>query len=210
MNNEKIIYALGVHKGGGLSVLKEFLKNKKFFFYFDSRLDPIHYKDIKHYKVIKKNFINLLFIYFDLLKKDSDFFFINGIPPLFNLKKNVFVLFQNLNIFPPKKIFNFFFWFFSSDLLRYINFKFGYKNVLTWYVLSDIAKINLEENLERYAKIVKLDFFSLKRNKTKITKKYDFIYPADLKRHKNHKRVILALLDLKKKKYKTIFFIYSD
>jgi len=32
MNNENIIYALGVHKGGGLIILKEFLKKKKIIF----------------------------------------------------------------------------------------------------------------------------------------------------------------------------------
>ena len=206
MKNNSIIYAVGIHTGGGLSILKEFLKNKRYFFYLDSRLDPIHYKDIKNYKIIKKNFINLIILYFDFFKKESNFFFINGIPPLFNLKKNIFVLFQNLNIFPPKKnILNIIIWIFSFDFLRYINFKLGYKNVLTWFVLSDIAKIILEQNIERCAKIVKLDFFNLTKNKTSKIKKFDFIYPADLKKHKNHKRVILALLDLAKKNIKPSF-----
>ena len=82
--------------------------------------------------------------------------------------------------------------------MRYINFKLGYKNVLTWYVLSDVAKTVLERNLEKSDKIVKLMFFDLNQNTNKKIKKYDFIYPADLKRHKNHKKVIMALLDLEK------------
>ena len=124
MNNENIIYALGVHKGGGLIILKEFLKRKKnYFYYFDSRLNPIHYRHIKHYKVIKKNLIGLLKLYSNIPKKTKNIIFINGLPPFLSLKKNIFVLFQNLNIFPPKKIFNFLLWFFSFDFLRYINFK---------------------------------------------------------------------------------------
>jgi len=206
MNNENIIYALGVHKGGGLIILKEFLKKKKnFFYYFDNRLNPIHYRHIKHYKVIKKNFINVLKIYSAIPKKTKNIIFINGLPPFLNLKKNIFVLFQNLNIFPPKKIFNFLLWFFSLDFLRYVNFKLGSKNVLTWYVLSDVANTVLERNLKKSDKIVKLMFFKLNKNINKKIKKYDFIYPADLKRHKNHKKIILALLDLEKQNIKPSF-----
>ena len=206
MNNENIIYALGIHKGGGLIILREFLKRKKnYFYYFDSRLDPIHYKNIKNYKVIKKSFINIFQLNLNLLKKDTNFIFINGIPPFLNLKKNIFVLFQNLNIFPPKNITKFLFWFFSYDFLRYINFKLGYKNVLTWYVLSDIAKNILEKNLGKFENIVKLNFFNLVKNKNLKIKKYDFIYPADLKRHKNHQLIITALLDLEKQNIKPSF-----
>ena len=206
MNDENIIYALGVHKGGGLIILKEFLKRKKnYFYYFDSRLNPIHYRHIKHYKVIKKNLIGLLKLYSNIPKKTKNIIFINGLPPFLSLKKNIFVLFQNLNIFPPKKILNLLLWFFSFDFLRYINFKLGSKNVLTWYVLSDVAKTVLEKNLEKYDKIVKLMFFNLNQNINKKIKKYDFIYPADLKRHKNHKKVIMALLDLEKQNIKPSF-----
>ena len=212
MNDENIIYALGVHKGGGLIILKEFLKRKKnYFYYFDSRLNPIHYRHIKHYKVIKKNLIGLLKLYSNIPKKTKNIIFINGLPPFLSLKKNIFVLFQNLNIFPPKKILNLLLWFFSFDFLRYINFKLGSKNVLTWYVLSDVAKTVLEKNLEKYDKIVKLMFFNLNQNINKKIKKYDFIYPADLKRHKNHKKVIMALLDLEKQNIKPSFlFTLSD
>lgn len=206
MNNENIIYAIGIHKGGGLTILKEFFKKKKnYFYYLDSRLNPIHYRHIKHYKVIKKNLINILKLYFSIPKKTKNIIFINGLPPFLNLKKNVFILFQNLNIFPPKKIIKFLSWFFSFDFLRYINFKLGYKNVLTWYVLSDVAKTVLERNLEKSDKIVKLMFFDLNQNTNKKIKKYDFIYPADLKRHKNHKKVIMALLDLEKQNIKPSF-----
>ena len=168
-------------------------------------MSPIHYKKIKNYKVIKKNLISILKLYFTIPDKTKNIIFINGLPPFLSLRKNVFVLFQNLNIFPPKKVINFLLWFFSFDFLRYINFKLGYKNVLTWYVLSDVAKTVLERNLEKSDKIVKLMFFDLNQNTNKKIKKYDFIYPADLKRHKNHKKVIMALLDLEKQNIKPSF-----
>ena len=52
MKSNVIIYAVGIYKGGGLQVLKEFIQlNKNFYYIFDSRLDPIHYKVIKNYKI---------------------------------------------------------------------------------------------------------------------------------------------------------------
>ncbi|MDC1127424.1 glycosyltransferase, partial [Candidatus Pelagibacter sp.] len=66
-------------------------------------------------------------------------------------------------------------------------------------------KTVLEKNLGKWDKIVKLMFFDLNQNTNKKIKKYDFIYPADLKRHKNHKKVIMALLDLEKQNIKPSF-----
>ena len=97
MKNDTFIYAIGIYKGGGLQVLKEFIKsNKNFFYYFDSRLNPIHYAGIKKFKIVKQSIINNILINLELKKEKKNVFFINGLPPLLKLHGNNFVLYQNL------------------------------------------------------------------------------------------------------------------
>ncbi len=199
MKSNVIIYAIGIYKGGGLQVLKEFIKsNKNFYYIFDSRLDPIHYKAVKNYKIIKQGLANIILLQNELKKLKKNIFFINGLPPLLKLESNTFVLYQNLNIFPPKNLFNLLIWIFSSDFLRFIFFKIGKINVQTWYVLSEVAYQALTKNLGSYQNIIKLFFFKIYKKKKKYKKYYDFIYPADLKRHKNHDKIINALINLSK------------
>ena len=206
MKIDNIVYAVGIYKGGGLQVLKEFIKiNKNFYYYFDSRLNSIHYKGIKNYKIVKQNITNIFLENLEFKKKKKNIFFVNGLPPLLNLPGNNFVLYQNLNIFPPTKLEKLFTWLFSSDFLRYIYFKIGYKNVQTWLVLSNIARVSLENNLGKYKDIKNIFFFDIKKKKKKFKKKYDFIYPADLKRHKNHFKIISAMQKLSKENIKPSF-----
>lgn len=208
MKNETLIYALGIHKGGGLQVLKEFINsNKNFSYYFDSRLNSIHFKKIKNYKIVKQNLKNLILTNLKLKSKYRKVFFINGLPPLVKLNCDTFVLYQNLNIFPPKQKYKILSWLFSLDFLRYIFFKLGYKNVKTWFVLSKIANQTLVNKLGNYRNIKNVLFFNIlnKRKKRNQKKKFDFIYPADLQKHKNHKKIILALLELSQEKIKPSF-----
>ena len=61
MKSNVIIYAVGIYKGGGLQVLKEFIKsNKNYYYIFDSRLDPIHYKAVNNYEIIKQGLVNII------------------------------------------------------------------------------------------------------------------------------------------------------
>ncbi len=212
MKSNVIIYAVGIYKGGGLQVLKEFIQlNKNFYYIFDSRLDPIHYKVIKNYKIIKQGLVNIILMQLQLKKLKKNIFFINGLPPLLKLDSNTFVLYQNLNIFPPKNFFSLLIWIFSSDFLRFIFFKFGRLKVQTWFVLSEEAFQALSKNLGFYQNIVKLFFFEIYKNKKKYKKYYDFIYPADLKRHKNHDKIINALINLSKQNIKPSFlFTLTD
>jgi hypothetical protein len=208
MKNNTLIYALGIHKGGGLQVLKEFINsNKNFFYYFDSRLNPIHFRKIKNYKIVKQNLKNIILTNFELKSKYKQVFFINGLPPLIKLNCDTFVLYQNLNIFPPKLKSKFISWLFSLDFFRYIFFKFGYKNVKTWFVLSKIANQALVNELSNYKDIKNILFFNIlkKRKKKNQKKKFDFIYPADLQKHKNHQKIILALLELFEENIKPSF-----
>ena len=210
MKNKTYIYALGIYKGGGLQVLKEFIKlNKNCFYYFDSRLNREHIKGIKNFKLVKQNLRNIILKNFELKKENINIF----LPPLLSLSGNTFVMYQNLNIFPPTKFINLILWLFSSDFLRFMVFKLGYKNVQKWFVLSDIAYKALSIKLNNVKNIKKVLFFDILKIKKKINikKKYDFIYPADLKRHKNHKNIILALLELSKENIKPSFlFTFTE
>ncbi len=206
MKSNVIIYAIGIYKGGGLQVLKEFIQsNKNYYYIFDSRLDPIHYKAVKNFEVINQGLVNIILTQLQLKKLKKNIFFINGLPPLFKLQSNIFVLYQNLNIFPPKDLFSLLIWIFSSDFLRFIFFKLGHLNVQTWFVLSEVAFQSLSKNLGFYQNIVKLFFLEINKNKKKYKKYYDFIYPADLKRHKNHDKIINALINLSKQNIKPSF-----
>ena len=206
MKSNVIIYAVGIYKGGGLQVLKEFIQsNKNFYYIFDSRLDPIHYKVVKNFKIVRQGLVNIILTQLQLKKLKKNIIFINGLPPLLELESNTFVLYQNLNIFPPKNLLSLYMWIFSTDFLRFIFFKLGHLKVQTWFVLSDEAFQALSKNLGLYQNIVKLFFFEIYKNKKKYRKYYDFIYPADLKRHKNHDKIINALINLSRQNIKPSF-----
>ena len=148
MKSNVIIYAVGIYKGGGLQVLKEFIQsNKNFYYIFDSRLDPIHYNVVKNFKIVKQGLVNIILTQLQLKKLKKNIIFINGLPPLLKLESNTFVLYQNLNIFPPKNLLSLYMWIFSTDFLRFIFFKFGRLKVQTWFVLSEEAFQALSKNL---------------------------------------------------------------
>ena len=108
MENNNIIYGLGLHEGGGNIILLNFLKsikftNSKFIIYLDSRIDKRSFIDLnkKKFKFIykKNNLITRLALELNLSKLENNIIFINGIPPIFHMKSKTNVLFQNLNIF---------------------------------------------------------------------------------------------------------------
>ena len=83
MKSNVIIYAVGIYKGGGLQVLKEFIQsNKNYYYIFDSRLDPIHYKAVKDCEIIKQGLLNIILKQLQLKKLKKNIFFINGLPRL--------------------------------------------------------------------------------------------------------------------------------
>ena len=143
-----IIYALGLHEGGGYIILMNLINaisnsSSKYKIYLDERIKKYE-KNIpqnKNFEIlyIKNNLINRFFTERKLSKeKYEKITFINGIPPLFHLPYHTSVLFQNLNIFNPKKTYRFYF---SKDLLRYFIFKIGLKNADQWLVLICLRKL---------------------------------------------------------------------
>lgn len=195
--NITLFYCVGLHSAGGLTVLEKIISYTKIInikFYFDERLSKIPHINTKTNFTLKKHnfFIRIwdeFLIYKD--KRINKIFYLNGLPPLFkNKKTHVTVLFQNTNIFKTQYR-NLFQWFFSTDFLRYIKFNFFKNNVDEWVVLSKNAKRQIEKSLPKSSKIILLSLNEEELNQnSKSNIIYDFIYPATLGYHKNHKRLI--------------------
>ena len=194
----KIIYAAGLHSGGGLFILnylKKKIFNKEDIFFLDERLKlDKFYKNLKII-LVKDGFFSKFYselkikLFYD--KNENNIIFLNGLPPFFKYKNHVVSYFQNANILTSKR-------FFSTDNLRSIKFMFFKKNVDKWIVFSRYAKKILNKKIQKreitYQKII------LKNFKSKLKKKYDFIYPASGEKHKNHKNLIKAFIILSKNK----------
>ena len=215
-----IIYGLGLHEGGGNIILLNFLKsmkftNSKFTIYLDSRIDnrSMSYLNKKKFKLIykKNNFINRVLLEYKLSKLENRIiFFLNGIPPIFHMKSQIKVLFQNLNIFNTRDSLLFYF---SKDFLRSVLFKLGKKNVDTWFVLNNFTRTILIQHTTNYQsiKLLSLNFLEIKKKKTKFIKKFDFIYPASGLSHKNHKYLLKSLIILSNLKiYPKLVFTLSN
>ena len=143
-----------------------------------------------------------LFLQYFLSKKNDPIFFINGIPPIFKFRQKIYVLFQNSNIIPNSNFFYKIEWLFSKDFLRFLIFFFSRYKVDNWVVISDTARSILEKYVKIYTPIIQLFIFNFKNNYNNYNnnnKVYDFIFPSDYKKHKNHKNLILAFLKLAKK-----------
>lgn len=203
---KKYIFCVGLHKEGGLNILTNFLKldNDRYIYFVDERLESNIPK--KNIIIVKKNIlsriINLINLKFKLEKNDH-IVFLNGLPPIFEFKCEVSVIFQNANLFRKFYKISFFKWLFSRDFLRFLIFSCGRKNVNNWYVFSPISKKILQHNLKNYENIKVLNIYD-EYNELEITNinevEYDFIYPASFMKHKNHQMLFNILIKLSKKK----------
>lgn len=196
------IYAVGLNQRGGLKVLNYFLNIKKAHYFLDFRLVSNIKKNVS-ITFLKHNFIsrflNLIQIK-NKLKRNDHIIFLNGLPPLFKFNCKVSVLFQNANIIPNFYYDNPIYFLISKDFLRYVIFFLGANKVDDWLVLSPVSKKILKPNLRHYSNIKILNTFgSIKQfDESKHVKLYDFIYPADLKKHKNHDFLLKVFIELAK------------
>ena len=201
-----LFYCLGLHQSGGLSVLDTLIGqssiNNDFHYYFDRRAKN-KIKNTIYKNVYFKNSNLLIRIYDEFLLSRSRSFdkiiFLNGLPSFFINKKAIsIVLFQNINIFKSKDR-NFFNWFFSMDLIRFLKFYFFKHKVDEWAVLSMNAKRQLEKFLNKSSKIVLINIEQYNEIQIlKSHKEFDFIFPATLGYHKNHEKLIEAFILLAK------------
>ena len=206
MKKNKIIYSLGIHKDGGLIILKMLLNKTDYFFYLDNRLHPSHYSHLKkeNYIVQKNKFYNLFLnsLNFLRLKENSKIIFLSSSLPLFKLKCIVFALYQNSNIFYDKNKIKIINWVLSLDFIRFLFFFIFRENIDQWVVFSNYSKTQLIKKIRNFpiSKITVLNITQKKLIYNKSKKKiYDFIYPANLMPHKNHNNLFKAFIILSKK-----------
>jgi glycosyltransferase involved in cell wall biosynthesis len=188
-----ILNATSIHKDGGFRILQKFKKLNFNRIYLDTRITnsfipPFLYK------------LYLDFFYLFKFKEKTKILYLSGTPPVVRINALIFCCFQNDNIFIKNK--NFVFRLVSKDFFRYLFFQMFKKNVDIWIVFSPYAQNLLLMNNIPKDKIKMVFLFNNITNKKKNykKKKYDFIYPASLMEHKNHKNLIEALIILSKKK----------
>ena len=199
----RIIYAAGIHSGGGLFVinyLKKKMKASEDIIYLDERLKKDHFFNKFEVVIIKNNFFSKVYSEFKIKnqinKSIKEIVFLNGLPPIFKYKSNVITYFQNANIL---NFTNGFDKIISSNLLRSLKFFFFKKNVNKWVVFSKSAEEQLKKCI--YKGIICKEKIHIQIGKKKREKKiYDFIYPANGGSHKNHKNLIEAFIILSKLK----------
>jgi hypothetical protein len=188
-----ILNATSLHKDGGFRILQIFKKLNFNSIYLDVRLTnrfitPFLYK------------LYLDFFFLFTAKEKTKILYLSGTPPVVPINAHIFSCFQNDNIFFTKNK-NFLNWLFSKDFFRYLFFKLFKSNVDQWVVFSPLAKNLLLQNSipEHKIKMIYLfnDSKNIKNEKAKV-KKYDFIYPAALLKHKNHQNLVKALIILSK------------
>ena len=144
IKKRKIIYAAGLHSGGGLFILnylREIISSKEDIFFLDERLKKDKFYNKFNIFIVKNNFFSKLYnelkikLIYD--KNNNEIIYLNGLPPIFKLKTKVVSYFQNANIIPVK-FYDFFDinFIFSKNFLRFIKFILFKKNCYKWYVFS--------------------------------------------------------------------------
>jgi glycosyltransferase involved in cell wall biosynthesis len=199
----RIIYAAGIHSGGGLFILNYLKKDMKVgedIIYLDERLKKDRF--FNKFKVIitKNNFFSKFYSEFKI-KKEVDkgikeIIFLNGLPPIFKYKSNVITYFQNANILNYSNKFD---KIISLNFFRSLKFFFFKKNVNKWIVFSKSAEMQLKKIIDKKLIYKETIYIKIKRGERE-KKIYDFIYPANGASHKNHKNLIKAFIILSKLK----------
>jgi|688.fasta_scaffold02145_19 hypothetical protein len=204
----KILHSLGIHKDGGYRIYKKFQSIKYDKTYSDPRLK----------KNISKIFIFLhrmyvdFHLFFKIKNSNTSITYLSGTCPVIKNKAFSIACFQNGNIFYNKNT-NLFYWLFSLDFVRYINFQLFKNNVDQWIVFAELSRSLLINNGVKDYKIKNLNILDIKNNlikKKNIKKIFDFIYPANFLHHKNHINLIkAAILLCKEKIYPSILLTLS-
>lgn len=195
-----VIYAPGIHIGGGLILLREFLqslnKERDILFYHDIRFDIKEYSRYKNliYRPIGRSYISRLFSEYSLMKaKNTDVVLcFHSLPPIFPIKANCFVFCQNIFIVNQHRldIFNLTTKF--KITIERLIFKYSLTKKIT-YISQTHTMQNLIKRIKNNADIKILGFSKPIQNAEKNLKiKWDFIYIAADMPHKNHIKLIEA------------------
>jgi hypothetical protein len=199
------IYAPTTNEGGGKAIIElmvGFLGSKNITLICNKFLATHEFKNIK-IKTIQKNFTSRLLMELWLRNnvKQSDILLcMSNLPPFFKIKGKVYVYLQNMFILKRSLSFMTIFHYVKYTILSLV-FKFYINNINTIIVQNDYVSNCFISVFGKKINIIILPvFLNHKFNKScKISKIYDFIYPASGLLHKNHVRLIEAWVKLAKK-----------
>ncbi len=208
-----IIFASGIHGGGGLVVLTEIIetiKNKQnVLLFLDERskekLDRDKLINFKSIVWTKNSVLGRIIAYRKLSKyceKEDNVLCLNNLPPIFSCKGSIIVYLQNVHIIQPLSFRG---WTFLQIL------RIQAERIIAYYFRKRVDKyivqtITMKKKLERWyekdssKKIPKIEimpiFKTFKINKKDSLlddfKEIDFLYVADGQPHKNHENLLKA------------------
>lgn len=191
---KRLIYAHGVHVGGGMELLKEvFLAaqgDDKYAFILDARIkDEVSIYDLRNVEYFSPGIYGRLISEIKIWKYQTQFVKIlsfNSIPFFLNFKLPVTIYFQNINLIksPRSRI--------ISHSLRKILFKLLARRVDDFLVQTETVKNALSKVINSPCSVLTLlndKYKSLypryNQSHTSLSAK-QFIYVADASPHKNH------------------------
>jgi len=208
-----IIYAPGIYSGGGLIILNHIIdkvKDNKLILILDEKfILESKLKLVPRIFTIKKSFFHRIYheLKLSLFYNTSDHLIcLSNIPPLFGFRGRLTVFQQNAlildnslwDLFPLKLRLKFFL---QSRLLKFL--KGSVNNYLVQTdLMSHLLKntLGISDELGRNCVVSTLNFSDIDFPAVShpiAPKKFDFIYVADGQPHKNHSKLVEALILLK-------------
>jgi glycosyltransferase involved in cell wall biosynthesis len=195
-----ILYAPGIHIGGGLVLLNELLvglgKERNIFLYYDIRCDTKEFSKFKNLTIVPigRSYISRLLAEFSLMKaRNTDTVLcFHSLPPIFPIKAKCFVFCQNVFIVNQYRLDIFSLKIRAKIIIERFIFKYTLKKNI-FYISQTQTMQNLIKRIKNNADIKILGFSKTNKNdKNNLKNKWDFIYIASDLPHKNHIKLIEA------------------
>jgi glycosyltransferase involved in cell wall biosynthesis len=195
-----ILYAPGIHIGGGLVLLRYLLESmgqeKNIILYYDIRCEIKEFSKYKNLTIVPigRSYISRLFAEFSLMKArnmDTVLCF-HSLPPIFPIKAKCFVYCQNVFIVNQDRLDIFSLKVKAKLIIERFIFKYALKKNI-FYIAQTQTMQNLIKRIKKNADIKILGFSkTVKNGKKNLKNKWDFIYIASDLPHKNHIKLVEA------------------
>ncbi len=208
-----IIFAAGIHSGGGIVVLREVLENiqnkENVMLFLDERSkEKLDQEKLINFKSIfwtRNSVLGRIIAYKKLSKhcrKEDKALCLNNLPPIFNCKGSVMVYLQNIHIIQPLSFKR---WTFLEILRIQVEkiIAYSFRKRVDTYIVQTIT---MQKKLEKWykkdcsKKIPKIEIMPIfkvlntakKDSLIDSFEEIDFLYVADGQPHKNHENLLKA------------------
>jgi glycosyltransferase involved in cell wall biosynthesis len=211
--NKIIIDSVYLNSEGGKAILFQlidFLKQEnllnKYYFLIDSRISMtkpfLNLIDFEFIKASEKNRRNF---YLKVNDNYKSIICMSNVPPPIKFNKNVFIYFHNDLLINPLRT-NLDIIDRGFNLMKKLYIKFLNNNSYKWIVQTKLMKKNLSNSFSINPNKIKIFpiFDSNSKYYNQKNKKNKFLYVSNLSKHKNHKRLINAFIDVADKSNKLI------